>query len=121
MLIRIEPEEPGCDLRTYHCAACEDTEVVIAAIQEHNRRLHGFLFPDNPTLQESKNPMIYKGSDFNIIQGITPGVWKWSVSSGGNRGKTGQTKTKPHAVVAAWRAIDQALEPKKTSVTAARR
>jgi hypothetical protein len=27
-----EPEEPGFDLRTYYCAACEDTEVIIAAI-----------------------------------------------------------------------------------------
>jgi hypothetical protein len=32
ILTRIEPEEPGCDLRTYYCAACEDTEVIIAAI-----------------------------------------------------------------------------------------
>jgi hypothetical protein len=29
--------------------------------------------------------MIYKGFDFNIIQGIQPGVWKWAVSSGGSR------------------------------------
>jgi hypothetical protein len=32
ILTRIEPEEPGFDLRTYYCAACEDTEVIIAAI-----------------------------------------------------------------------------------------
>jgi hypothetical protein len=32
VLIRIEPEEPGFDLRTYYCAACEDSEVIIAAI-----------------------------------------------------------------------------------------
>jgi hypothetical protein len=32
ILTRIEPEEPGCDLRTYYCAACEETEVIIAAI-----------------------------------------------------------------------------------------
>jgi hypothetical protein len=62
--------------------------------------------------------MIYKGFEFNIIQGITPGVWKWSISTGGSRGRTGRTETKPNAVVAAWRAIDQALEPKKTSATA---
>jgi hypothetical protein len=31
-LTRIEPEEPGFDLRTYYCAACEDSEVVVAAI-----------------------------------------------------------------------------------------
>jgi hypothetical protein len=32
ILTRIEPEEPGFDLRTYYCAACEDVEVIIAAI-----------------------------------------------------------------------------------------
>lgn len=32
VLTRIEPEEPGFDLRTYCCAACEATEVIIAAI-----------------------------------------------------------------------------------------
>jgi hypothetical protein len=31
ILTRIEPEEPGFDLRTYYCAACEDNEVTIAA------------------------------------------------------------------------------------------
>jgi hypothetical protein len=32
VLTRIEPEEPGFDLRTYYCAACEDVEVIIAAV-----------------------------------------------------------------------------------------
>jgi hypothetical protein len=32
VLTRIEPEEPGFDLRTYYCAACEAAEVIIAAI-----------------------------------------------------------------------------------------
>jgi hypothetical protein len=32
ILTRIEPEEPGFDLRTYYCAAREDVEVIIAAI-----------------------------------------------------------------------------------------
>jgi hypothetical protein len=54
--------------------------------------------------------MIYKGVDFNIAQGIEPGVWKWSVATAE---KTGQTKTKPDAVIAAWRAIDQGLERRK--------
>jgi hypothetical protein len=53
--------------------------------------------------------MIYKGVDFNIAQGIEPGVWKWSVSNNENKAKTGQTKTKPDAVIAAWRAINQGL------------
>jgi len=32
ILTRIESEKSGFDLRTYYCAACEDTEVTIAAI-----------------------------------------------------------------------------------------
>jgi hypothetical protein len=32
VLTKIEPEEPGFDLRTYYCAACEDSEFVVAAI-----------------------------------------------------------------------------------------
>ena len=56
--------------------------------------------------------MIHKGIIFNIVQGIEPGVWKWSVSTNEGEAKTGQTKTKPDAVIAAWRAIDKALEPK---------
>ena len=33
ILTRIEPEEPGFDLRTYYCAACETSEVVIASVR----------------------------------------------------------------------------------------
>jgi len=57
--------------------------------------------------------MIYKGINFNIVQGIEPGVWKWSASTSESEAKRGQTKTKPDAVIAAWRAIDQTLERKK--------
>jgi hypothetical protein len=32
ILTRSEPGKPGFDLRTYYCAACEDTEVVIVPI-----------------------------------------------------------------------------------------
>jgi hypothetical protein len=32
ILTRIEPEKPGYDLRTYYCTACEDVEVIVAAI-----------------------------------------------------------------------------------------
>ena len=49
--------------------------------------------------------MVYKGIEFNIIQGIERDVWKWTVRA---NGKSGQTKTKPDAVIAAWRAIDSA-------------
>jgi hypothetical protein len=32
LLTRIEPEEPGFDLRTYYCASCEANETIIASI-----------------------------------------------------------------------------------------
>lgn len=32
ILTKIEPEEPGFDLRTYYCAACADSELIIAAV-----------------------------------------------------------------------------------------
>jgi hypothetical protein len=32
-LIRIEPEEPGFDLRTYYFVVCEANEVIIAAVK----------------------------------------------------------------------------------------
>jgi hypothetical protein len=32
MLTRIEPEEPGFDLRTYYCASCRATETIIAPV-----------------------------------------------------------------------------------------
>jgi hypothetical protein len=34
---------------------------------------------------------------------------------------TGRSKTKPNAGVAAWRVIDQVLEPKNTSISAVSR
>jgi hypothetical protein len=32
ILTRIEPDKAGFDLRTYYCAACQDTETIIAAV-----------------------------------------------------------------------------------------
>jgi hypothetical protein len=32
VLTRIEPEEPGFDLRTYYCAFCQADETIIAAV-----------------------------------------------------------------------------------------
>jgi hypothetical protein len=32
ILTRIAPEEPGFDLRTYYCAACDATEAIVSAI-----------------------------------------------------------------------------------------
>jgi len=32
ILTRIEPEEPGFDLRVYYCAFCRSNETVIAAV-----------------------------------------------------------------------------------------
>jgi hypothetical protein len=57
--------------------------------------------------------LAYKGIEFNIIQDIKPGVWKWSVSTSAGESKNGQSKTKPNAVIAAWQAIDKVLAPKK--------
>jgi hypothetical protein len=57
--------------------------------------------------------MIYRGIEFNIIQGIETGVWKWSVSTSQGNAKKGQSKTKPNAVIAAWQAIDIILAAKK--------
>jgi hypothetical protein len=64
--------------------------------------------------------MIYKGIDFNIAQGIEPGIWKWSVATNESKAQTGQTRTKPDAVIAAWRAIDQSIVRKKRSAAMAR-
>jgi len=61
--------------------------------------------------------MFYKGIEFNIIQGIEPGVWKWSATTSDGEAKSGQSKTKPAAVIAAWQAIDK-LAPKKPPVAA---
>jgi len=33
ILTRIQPEEPGFDLRIYYCAACEANETIIAPVQ----------------------------------------------------------------------------------------
>jgi hypothetical protein len=32
ILTKVETDEPGFDLRTYYCAACEDTEDIVSAI-----------------------------------------------------------------------------------------
>ena len=55
--------------------------------------------------------MIYKGIEFSIVQGTESHIWKWSVSIG-NSAKVGQAKSKPNAVIAAWRTIDKALRKK---------
>jgi hypothetical protein len=33
ILTKIETEEPGFHLRTYYCAACEETEVIISPVR----------------------------------------------------------------------------------------
>jgi hypothetical protein len=32
ILTRIDPEAPGLDLRTYYCAACQDSETILSAV-----------------------------------------------------------------------------------------
>jgi hypothetical protein len=61
--------------------------------------------------------MIYKGVEFNIIQGFEPNVWIWSLMTSQGEAKSGQTKTKATSVIAAWQAIDKALAPKKLPVS----
>jgi hypothetical protein len=60
--------------------------------------------------------MIYKGIEFSVVQDNEPHIWKWSVSIG-NSAKIGQAKSKPDAVIAAWRTIDQALQRNKQGLT----
>jgi hypothetical protein len=56
--------------------------------------------------------MIYKGVEFSVFQGSEPHVWKWSVSIG-NSATTGQAKSQPDGVIAAWRTIDKTLAKKQ--------
>jgi hypothetical protein len=62
--------------------------------------------------------MIYKGFDFNVVQGITPRVWKWSVSTGGSRGKAGQDETeRRRSRMACDRSGDRAEEDIRRAVS----
>jgi hypothetical protein len=55
--------------------------------------------------------MEHRGVEYRILQGIKPGDWKWSVETATGT-KSGSSDNKDEAVIAAKRAIDNALDPK---------
>ncbi len=62
---------------------------------------------------ESQLGMEHRGIEYRIIQGIKRGFWKWSVETATDR-KSGTSDSREAAMAAAKRAIDNALDPKKT-------
>lgn len=62
--------------------------------------------------REEDFPMIYRETEYSVVQGIRRGVWKWAFSHDGVYSH-GQAESKAEAVVAVERAIDRALAPKK--------
>jgi hypothetical protein len=57
--------------------------------------------------------MKYRDVEYSIVQGVERGKWMWSPSLDTNVKTSGQANNKPAAVIAAERAIDRALGPKK--------
>jgi hypothetical protein len=55
--------------------------------------------------------MEHRGVEYRIIQGIKPGLWKWSVETETGT-KSGTSDRKDAAVIAVKLAIDNALDPK---------
>ena len=60
--------------------------------------------------------MEHRGVEFRIMQGIKPGDWKWSVETETGT-KSGRSDRRDAAVIAAKRAIDNALDPKKRKLS----
>jgi hypothetical protein len=56
--------------------------------------------------------MEYRDIEYSVVQGVERGVWKWSASVAGVV-IIGREPTKSAAVVAAEKAIDRALAPKR--------
>jgi hypothetical protein len=56
--------------------------------------------------------MEYRGAEYTVVQGIKPGVWKWSASVADVL-VMGQAQTKSEAVARVEKAIDRALALKK--------
>ena len=59
--------------------------------------------------------MRYRDFDYTVVQGIERQLWKWSISVRGVD-RTGQAATKPEAIKAAERAIDQTLARRKLRI-----
>ena len=60
--------------------------------------------------------MEHRGVEYRIMQGIKPGDWKWSVETETGT-KCGRSDRRDAAVVAAKRAIDNALDSKKRKLS----
>jgi hypothetical protein len=56
--------------------------------------------------------MEYRGIEYTLVQGIKPGVWEWTASAA-NLLIMGKAPSRPAAVAAVERAINQALTPTK--------
>ena len=61
---------------------------------------------------DSLEGMEYRGVEYSVVQGVERGVWKWSASVA-DMLIVGREPTKSAAVVAAEKAIDRALAPKR--------
>jgi hypothetical protein len=54
--------------------------------------------------------MIYRGQEFEVIQGNTPDVWRWSVLIGNPQMlRIGEATTEEKAVASVQQVIDRAL------------
>jgi hypothetical protein len=60
--------------------------------------------------------MEHRGVEYRIIQGIKRGFWKWSVETETEK-NSGTSDSKDAAMAAAKRAIDNALDPKRRSLS----
>jgi hypothetical protein len=56
--------------------------------------------------------MEYRGVEYQVVQGINGGKWKWWVQLSGRRNH-GEARRRDDALGAAKKAIDRSLEPKK--------
>ena len=78
--------------------------------------IRGLTFEDALAfVRRTLNGMKYRDVEYSIVQGVERGTWMWSLSLSldTNVKTSGQANNKPAAVIAAKRAIDRALDPKK--------
>jgi hypothetical protein len=76
--------------------------------------IRGLTFEDALAfVRRTLNGMKYRDVEYSIIQGVERGKWMWSLSLDTNAKTSGQASNKPLAVIAAKRAINRALDPKK--------
>jgi hypothetical protein len=68
-----------------------------------------------PNDSDNLKGMEYRDIEYSVVQGVERGVWKWSASVAGVV-IIGREPTKSAAVVAAEKAIDRALAPKRVRI-----